>query len=184
MSEKTAEHSEFGTILPQHPAVFSSRSRIRPDASSISMSSRVSWRLCPAAKPGGQRPARQSAMPATSRTASAISAMPTHTPPWCWCCARRKFLHCHHPTRPGDPVTIDQARNAKAELLPQIHKVTDRGREGFTPPRPPNRACGFPAHGSPVGGFLIGGVSRRARLHMWRTARHLRRSHWASVYGH
>ena len=27
---------------------------------------------------------------------------------------------------------------------------------GFRRPRPPNRACGFPAHGSPVGGFLIG----------------------------
>ena len=28
------------------------------------------------------------------------------------------------------------------------------------PPLPPNRACGFPAHGSPVVGFLIGSVSR------------------------
>ena len=27
---------------------------------------------------------------------------------------------------------------------------------GFRHPRPPNRACGSPAHGSPVGGFLIG----------------------------
>src|SRR5207245_6620172 len=36
----------------------------------------------------------------------------------------------------------------------------DRGREGFGPPLPPNRACGFPAHGSPVVGFLIGSVSR------------------------
>jgi hypothetical protein len=26
----------------------------------------------------------------------------------------------------------------------------------FRRPRPPNRACGSPAHGSPVGGFLIG----------------------------
>jgi hypothetical protein len=26
---------------------------------------------------------------------------------------------------------------------------------GFRRPRPPNRACGSPAHGSPVGGFLI-----------------------------
>ncbi len=34
----------------------------------------------------------------------------------------------------------------------------DRGREGF-PPRPPNRACGSPAHGSPVAVFPIGGVS-------------------------
>jgi hypothetical protein len=28
--------------------------------------------------------------------------------------------------------------------------------KGKAPPRPPNRACGSPAHGSPVGGFLIG----------------------------
>jgi hypothetical protein len=27
---------------------------------------------------------------------------------------------------------------------------------GSRRPRPPNRACGFPAHGSPVGSFLIG----------------------------
>jgi hypothetical protein len=27
---------------------------------------------------------------------------------------------------------------------------------GLRRPRPPNRACGFPAHGSPVGSFLIG----------------------------
>src|SRR5262245_58719478 len=27
---------------------------------------------------------------------------------------------------------------------------------GSCRPRPPNRACGSPAHGSPVGGFLIG----------------------------
>ena len=42
----------------------------------------------------------------------------------------------------------------------------DRGREGLCPPRPPNRACGSPAHGSPVVGFLIGNVSlahRRCR---------------------
>ena len=27
---------------------------------------------------------------------------------------------------------------------------------GLRRPRPPNRACGSPAHGSPVGSFLIG----------------------------
>src|SRR6266567_6375922 len=35
----------------------------------------------------------------------------------------------------------------------------DRGREGSSPPLPPNRAGSSPAHGSPVVGFLIGGVS-------------------------
>ena len=35
----------------------------------------------------------------------------------------------------------------------------DRGWEGATSPRLPNRASGFPAHGSPVAGFLIGSVS-------------------------
>src|SRR5882724_5905376 len=34
----------------------------------------------------------------------------------------------------------------------------DRGREGFWPPLPPNRTCGFPAYGSPVASFLIGGI--------------------------
>ena len=31
--------------------------------------------------------------------------------------------------------------------------------ESYCPPRPPNRTGGFPAYGSPVGGFLIGVVS-------------------------
>src|SRR5262245_11001937 len=35
---------------------------------------------------------------------------------------------------------------------------------GFRRPRPPNRACGSPAHGSPVGGFLIGIGSPASRL--------------------
>jgi hypothetical protein len=39
--------------------------------------------------------------------------------------------------------------------------------DGFRRPRPPNRACGFPAHGSPVGGFLIGIGSLTAKLKPW-----------------
>ena len=35
------------------------------------------------------------------------------------------------------------------------------------PPRPPNRAGGSPAHGSPVGGFLTGIGSLLSRLHAW-----------------
>ena len=38
---------------------------------------------------------------------------------------------------------------------------------GFRRPRPPNRACGSPAHGSPVGGFLIGIGSPASRLYAW-----------------
>ena len=34
--------------------------------------------------------------------------------------------------------------------------ANNRGRKGHRPPLPPNRACGSPAHGSPVSGFLIG----------------------------
>src|SRR5882757_1398845 len=30
--------------------------------------------------------------------------------------------------------------------------------KAFWPPLPPNRTCGSPAYGSPVAGFLIGGV--------------------------
>ena len=51
------------------------------------------------------------------------------------------------------------------------------------PPRPPNRTCGFPAYGSPVGGFLIGSVSRSARPCEVRAARHRRRKRWASADG-
>jgi hypothetical protein len=42
------------------------------------------------------------------------------------------------------------------EQASQCALLRDRGREGHRPPLPPNRACGFPAHGSPVSGFLIG----------------------------
>ena len=36
-------------------------------------------------------------------------------------------------------------------------EIADIGVEKDSrPPRPPNRACGSPAHGSPVSGFLIG----------------------------
>src|SRR5215470_4417747 len=38
---------------------------------------------------------------------------------------------------------------------------------GFRRPRPPNRACGSPAHGSPVSGFLIGIGSLASRLPSW-----------------
>ena len=37
----------------------------------------------------------------------------------------------------------------------------------FRRPRPPNRACGSPAHGSPVSGFLIGIGSLASRLPSW-----------------
>lgn len=56
----------------------------------------------------------------------------------------------------GKKVAAPQLSSAR---FPQV----DRGREGFGPPRPPNRTCGFPAYGSPVGGFLIGTVSRAAK---------------------
>jgi glycosyltransferase involved in cell wall biosynthesis len=57
----------------------------------------------------------------------------------------------------------------------------DRGRDGSSPPLPPNRTGGFPAYGSPVGGFFIETVSRSARLCRVRTARLWRRRHWASA---
>jgi hypothetical protein len=60
---------------------------------------------------------------------------------------------------------------------------SDRGREGFGPPRPPNRTGGFPAYGSPVGGFLIGSVSRSARPCEVRAALLARRMRWANVDG-
>ena len=48
---------------------------------------------------------------------------------------------------------------------------------GYRRPRPPNRTCGFPAYGSPVGGFFIETVSLRARPCKARTARHSRGRH-------
>ena len=45
--------------------------------------------------------------------------------------------------------------------------MLDRVGNGFRRPRPPNRACGSPAHGSPVSGFLIGIGSLASRLHTW-----------------
>ena len=52
-------------------------------------------------------------------------------------------------------------------LLPP-HRISVIGvGNGFRRPRPPNRACGSPAHGSPVGGFLIGIGSLAARLKPW-----------------
>jgi len=34
-----------------------------------------------------------------------------------------------------------------------VQPNVDRGRDGSSPPLPPNRTGGFPASGSPVGGF-------------------------------
>jgi hypothetical protein len=51
---------------------------------------------------------------------------------------------------------------------------------GFHRPRPPNRTGGFPAYGSPVGGFFIETVSRFARLRRARTASHPRSRRWPS----
>src|SRR6266566_4473095 len=55
--------------------------------------------------------------------------------------------------------------------------------KGVHPPRPPNRTGGFPAYGSPVGGFLIGTVSLFARPCEARTVRHSRSRHSASGDG-
>src|SRR5437667_8497455 len=80
---------------------------------------------------------------------------PSGTPP----------ARCSSPSRPATtPVHVACAADAISEAMiaaqPKSHAYfLDRGREGLCPPRPPNRACGSPAHGSPVVGFLIGSVS-------------------------
>ena len=48
----------------------------------------------------------------------------------------------------GTPAPVTLAGVAKARMIGVGN--------GFRRPRPPNRAYGSPAHGSPVGGFLIG----------------------------
>src|SRR5437868_4300491 len=54
---------------------------------------------------------------------------------------------------------------------------------GLHRPRPPNRTGGFPAYGSPVGGFFIETVSLIARPCETRTAPHSRSRHWAIADG-
>jgi hypothetical protein len=51
-------------------------------------------------------------------------------------------------------------RNADkmGECLIRGWQTRDRGREGYWPPRPPNRTCGSPASGSPVGGLTHEGT--------------------------
>src|SRR6516165_12036324 len=75
----------------------------------------------------------------------------------------------------------------RAGVTPRIARskttTADRGREGLSPPRPPNRTGGFPAYGSPVGGFFIESVSQSARPCEVRAIRLVRRTHWASEDG-
>src|SRR3990172_2544316 len=73
--------------------------------------------------------------------------------------------------------------------MPHIHvRIMHRGRAlligvgiGSHRPRPPNRTGGFPAYGSPVGGFFIETVSLFARPCEARTTRLPRSRHLASV---
>jgi len=78
------------------------------------------------------------------------------------------------------PQPAPASRSGAINLNPAVG-LDDRGREGSSPPLPPNRACGSPAHGSPVGGFLIGSLSPAARRGIKRTARQRQRRRWASV---
>ena len=55
---------------------------------------------------------------------------------------------------------------------------------GSRRPRPPNRTCGSPAYGSPVGSYLIGIVSLQASPYAWRTGQLVRRRLLASVDDH
>ena len=74
--------------------------------------------------------------------------------------------HARHPradprTRPDRDRRVLAGLRARPNNTRWINNLRERGREGRDPPRPPNRACGSPAHGSPVVGFLIGSVSLR-----------------------
>ena len=48
------------------------------------------------------------------------------------------------------------ALSGNAALLPDLQGFSIGVGKSLRPPLPPNRASGFPAHGSPVDGFLIG----------------------------
>ena len=62
-----------------------------------------------------------------------------------------------------DPRLKEYYGTALEALRHACHYTIGVGK-GVNPPRPPNRACGFPAHGSPVAGSLIGGISRLQKL--------------------
>ena len=63
-------------------------------------------------------------------------------------------------------------------------RCRDRGRKDRLSRSlpPPNRAGGFPAHGSPVGGFTSVRIDAEERgLRSWNTTPTLERTHWASA---
>jgi hypothetical protein len=66
--------------------------------------------------------------------------------------------------RPRDPA-LARTASSRGPRQGARRADSDRGRKGLAPPRPPNRTCGFPAYGSPVGGFLIGSVSLHVELY-------------------
>src|SRR5919198_49288 len=80
---------------------------------------------------------------------------------------------------PACPATTVPHRTWRTPRPPLVIGVG----KGVRPPRPPNRTGGFPASGSPVGGFFIETVSQRPKLCVVRTARGLRRTPLASADG-
>jgi hypothetical protein len=78
----------------------------------------------------------------------------------------------HKATRNNDRVTV-------AFPLPSC-PTPPIGVRKF-PPRPPNRACGSPAHGSPIAGFLLGSISRPHGLFAGRTTLDPRRRRWSTA---
>ena len=51
--------------------------------------------------------------------------------------------------------SLQKKQMIRLELLPSLYGIIGVSK-GLNPPRHPNRACGSPAHGSPVCSFLIG----------------------------
>src|ERR1700704_220011 len=126
--------------------------------------------------------ARPAMLPSATRTASAsrtrslsrLNTWPTNTPVNASSQTSRPDTHDSGPIWLALPFIVRYLSSSPLADLPAHPRrfapnkkpgsllallSTDRGREGRYPPRPPNRACGSPAHGSPVAGSLSG-ISR------------------------
>src|SRR5262249_13403778 len=95
-----------------------------------------------------RRPRRAEIRDVGSRHPPVVEDPMAHRPVFAGPCVTHTLLHCGIEFDLGTALIVE---------------VQDRGREGLTPPRPPNRTGGFPAYGSPVGSFFIESVSQSAR---------------------
>src|SRR5450830_1863185 len=82
-------------------------------------------------------------------------------------CDCRAASHCRHCERSAAiHGSLRHCERSAAIHVPACSTMIGVEKD-FRPPLPPNRACGSPAHGSPVSGFLIGIGSLTPGLLSW-----------------